>query len=427
MTGSVVGIVSLGIQVTQSVHDYYVSFKSQQSDTRLLLQKLKDLQALFGQLLSHLLADRKSRPEDDCVIQSIRSTLQQCDAGIQKLKLEAEKFHLQTPAGGIQAAVKSTTRRLAYPFRQATLQGLEKDIEDLKSHVSLALSLLQQKTVDRLEDDVGKITEVLDSVRISQVSSEIRDWLDAPDASIGFQEACRKKHPGTGLWLINGPTFRGWLEQPSSFLWLKGFAGSGKSVLCSTSIQYTLRHHGGAYESGSRVGIAFFFFAFSDDSKQSASSMLRALVMQLADQLETTPLILKHLYEKHKRGSPPDLGLLDCLRQIVRMFGDVYIFLDALDESPQNIYRDSVLETIGDIRGWSEPGLHLLVTSRGAVDIRDGLQAAPSEIVNMSNSNVDKDIAVFVTQFLQSNPRLQKWKSCHSWIEETLINKADGV
>ncbi|KAF6824120.1 vegetative incompatibility protein HET-E-1 [Colletotrichum musicola] len=427
VAGTAVGIVSLGIQVTQSVHDYYVSFKSQPSDTSQLLQKLKDLQALLGQLLSHLLTDRKARPGDDVVLQRIRSNLEKLDAGILKLKFEAEKFHLQTPAEGFQAAIKTTARRLAYPFKIATLQGLEKEIENLKSHVSLALSLLQQKTVDRLEDDVENVKAVLDTVRSSQISSEIRDWLDAPDASVDFQEACRKKYPGTGLWLVNDSTFRGWLEHPSSFLWLRGFAGSGKSVLCSTAIQYTSRHHVGTLKAGSRVGIAFFFFAFSDDSKQSASSMLRALVMQLADQLQTTPPVLQHLYEKHRRGSPPDLGLLDCLRQIVRAFGEVYIFLDALDESPQDTYRDSVMETIADIRGWSEPCLHLLVTSRGAVDIRDGLQAAPSEIVNMSNGDVGKDIAVFVTQFLQRNPRLQKWKSCHSQIEETLINKADGV
>ncbi|KAF6806499.1 vegetative incompatibility protein HET-E-1 [Colletotrichum sojae] len=373
VAGSAVSIVSLGIQVTQSVYDYYVSFKSQPSNTSQLLQKLKDLQALLGQLLSHLLNDRKARPGDDDVLQSIQSNLDQLNAGIHKLKLEAERFHLETPAEGIQAAIKNNTRRLAYPFKLATLQSLENEIEDLKNQVSLSLSLLQQKTDDRLEDDVENVKALLETVRTSQISSEVRDWIDAPDASIDFQEACRKKHPGTGLWFINGPAFRGWLEQPSSFLWLRGFAGSGKSVLCSTSIQCTFRYHSRTLEAGSRVGIAFFFFAFSDDSKQSASSMLRALVMQLADQLQTTPPALEHLYKKHKRGSPPEMGLLDCLRQIVRAFGEVYIFLDALDESPQDSYRDSVLEMIADIRGWSEPGLHLLVTSRGTVDIRDGL------------------------------------------------------
>ncbi len=56
-------------------------------------------------------------------------------------------------------------------------------------------------------------------------------------------------------------------------MWLNGFAGSGKSVLCSTAIQFALRHR----RSDPNVGIAFFYFTFNDESKQDVSAMLRAL------------------------------------------------------------------------------------------------------------------------------------------------------
>ena len=49
-------------------------------------------------------------------------------------------------------------------------------------------------------------------------------------------------------------------------MWLNGFAGSGKSVLCSTAIQFALRYR----KSDPKVGIAFFYFTFNDESKQEA-------------------------------------------------------------------------------------------------------------------------------------------------------------
>src|SRR5205085_11269328 len=57
-------------------------------------------------------------------------------------------------------------------------------------------------------------------------------------------------------------------------------SGCGKSVLCSTAIQYTFRHR----RSDPDVGIAFFYFTFNDESKQDESAILRALLLQLSGQ-----------------------------------------------------------------------------------------------------------------------------------------------
>jgi hypothetical protein len=43
------------------------------------------------------------------------------------------------------------------------------------------------------------IKGLLGLVRASQISSDIKVWLRAPDASADFNEATQKKHPNTGL------------------------------------------------------------------------------------------------------------------------------------------------------------------------------------------------------------------------------------
>ncbi|KAI1868470.1 uncharacterized protein JN550_006386 [Neoarthrinium moseri] len=383
-----------------------------------------ELDNLLGVLatLRSQLADRTFRPSEVHLASTIESAITQCDECVQELRSEADKLK-KTPVDSLQTAIKATGRRIAYPIRQSTLQRLDEDIDELVSQLSLALQLLQQGVIDRIEDAVEDASVVLDLVRASQVSSEIRDWLKAPDASINFNEACKMKHAGTGLWFVKGESFSAWLQQANSFLWLQGFAGCGKSVLCSTAIQHTLRHR----RSSPRIGVAFFFFTFNDESKQDASAMLRALILQLAGQLRDNPAALLQLYQNYRNATPPSQAFLDCLRRLTQTFREVHIIVDALDESPRGKHREAVLEVIRDIRAWSEPRLHLLITSRNEVDIRKEPEVTPAESIALRNDDVDNDIAVFISHHLRNSRHLKQWEAFYDQIEEALVKKAKGV
>ncbi|KAF6832422.1 hypothetical protein CMUS01_06914 [Colletotrichum musicola] len=402
--GSVVGIISLGLQVTQSLYNYYNAFRSQQSDTSHTLKKIKNLQGLLDQLLSQIqTAERKSRVGLQ-LAQDIADIVQECEELIQELKEEADN----------------------------TLLKLEEDIDGLVDHVSLALSILQQKSINKLQDDTEYTRDVVDLVRASQISDQIQNWLRAPDASIDFNNNYRKRQAGTGLWLVQSPIFKTWLDQPGSCLWLRGFAGCGKSVLCSTAIQDTLRRRG--FDREPRVGIAFFFFTFNDETKQDTSSMLRALLLQLSGQLEKpdpklgkSPSELEKLYKNYKRATPPDRSLLECLHQTCTSFQHVYILLDALDESPRDIHRVAMLEALAVMTGWSHCNLHLLVTSRDEVDIREELEAIQVEVISLKNDEVAQDISLYVSRHLRDDRRLRKWSSSFDEIERVLAQKAQGV
>ncbi|KAI3326723.1 hypothetical protein HD806DRAFT_488009 [Xylariaceae sp. AK1471] len=291
----------------------------------------------------------------------------------------------------------------------------EKRIGDILSDV--------QKRVIDLSEDVEVNKALLYLARADQISSTIREWLKAPDATINYNEACKKWHPGTGLWFVKGYSFSAWLTNPNSFLWLNGFAGCGKSVLCSTAIRFAYRHR----RSDSRIGIAFFFFTFNDDSKQDTSAMLRALVLQLSNQLNSNHE-LSRLHKSYRNAMPPDQALMDCLHQLVRAFDDVYILLDALDESPQDKHRrGDMLRTLADLRKWSEPGLHLLVTSRDEPDIRRRLCASRDETILMKNDSVNDDIAAFISNHLKHNEQLEQWREYYDKIENALTKGAKGV
>jgi ankyrin repeat domain-containing protein 50 len=253
--------------------DYYRALKAQRSDIARATQKLEILIGLL-QHLKYQLENRKFRAEEKDLLHNITSIIGQCEEYIRELHDEMEKFG-NTPTSSIGSIIKITGRCVAYPLRKSTLEKLDEAIEEMRRHLSLALQLLQQGRVDRTQDDIEHTKELMALMRASHISSNILNWFNPPYITTNFNEACRKRHPQTGLWFLEGPSFTAWLEKPASFLWVKGFAGCGKSTLCSSAIQHTFRRR----RTDSQVGIGFFFFTFDDEGKQSAPSMLKALIV----------------------------------------------------------------------------------------------------------------------------------------------------
>ncbi|KAI1379582.1 ankyrin repeat-containing domain protein [Hypoxylon crocopeplum] len=445
VAASVAGVLSLGIQVTQSLANFYSAYKHQKSDVTHTVNKLERLASVL-EILQNQLAGRAFLTDEQDLLKNIEGSIQDCDECIHELQNEYAKFK-DNGAGGIQATARTSARRLAYPFRQSTLQTLDESVEEVVSHISLELQILQQKDVYKVQNDIANINSLLELVKASQISVDIRQWFRAPDVTTNYNESCKKRHGGTGLWFVKGSSFSAWLAKPNSFLWLNGFAGCGKSILCSTAIQHVFRHR----RSDPRIGIAFFFFTFNDNAKQDVSG-------QLNDNRG-----LLSLRNKYPNAIPPDHALLDCLSKLLRAFDDTYIILDALDESPRDRYRKDMLQTLVDLQAWSEPGLHLdkisgqlfiavlkikvhrslknqgipsitlylLVTSREEPDIRDVLVEEigilPDEVISMRNDAVDGDIKSFVSGSLKSDRRLRKWEKYHGQIEEALTERANGV
>ncbi|BDD63641.1 hypothetical protein MAP00_008510 [Monascus purpureus] len=175
------------------------------------------------------------------------------------------------------------------------------------------------------------------------------------------------------------------------------------------------------------VGIAFFYFSFNDEAKQDDNGMLRTLLLQLSVQLQDGERDLEQLHALYKSGSPPVHALFDTLQRFLDRFCDTYILLDALDESPQDCKREGVLRAIQVIRSWSIPGVHILVTSRNELDIRESLYPSHDQDLPLRNSETDRDIANFVSYQLRNDKKLQRWKARHDEIEAKLTISAQGV
>jgi hypothetical protein len=421
ITSGIVGLLSFGIQVTQSLVGFYTAYKDQDTDVAKITQNLDNLQGTFRSLYAAL-QDRRSQVDTQELFEEVEKATKRCDEIIKELHTECQKFQKDSDTG-FKGRIQVAGRRAAYPFRKSTLKKLEEDIGAIRENLSLALDVLQLKSHNEIHGGISEVKSLVEQTNASQVSFTIRAWMMAPDASLNHNAACAKSHRNTGLWFVNGHHFRNWLHERNSLLWLNGFAGCGKTVLCSTAIQHTFREMRHTPE----VGIAFFYFSFNDEAKQDDNGMLRALLLQLSVQLPDGEKYLEQLHTLNKFGSPPVDALLKSLRRFVERFRDTYILLDALDESPRYNKRKGVLEAIKKMRSWSIPGLHLLVTSRNELDIRTSLDPSHGQGLPLRNSEIDKDIANFVSYELKNDAKLQKWKARHNEIQAKLTTGAQGV
>ncbi|KAL2706137.1 hypothetical protein AAEP93_001387 [Penicillium crustosum] len=402
IASGVAGLLSFGIQVTQTLVDFYSAYKNQTPDLAKITLNLQNLLSILQSLDS---ARQSGQPQTDALLQEIDKAAVGCREISEELSDECQKFQKDT-ALSLKDRIQVAGRRATYPFRKSTLQKLEEDIGEIRENLSLALNILQVRNQAGLEDGISELKILFERTNTMHISATIRDWLMAPDATLNHNVACEKRHSTTGLWLVNGQQFQSWLVEHSSFLWINGFAGCGKSVLCSTAIERTFREQ---------------------QHQPNASGMLRALLLQLSAQLEGGEKDLQELHELYNSGTPPVDVLLNSLRQTICKFSNTYILLDALDESPRYDKREGVLGAVKKIRQWDLSTLHLLVISRNELDIRDALETPSYQDIPMRNPETDTDIQNFISYQLSMDPKLQRWKSRHDEIQEKLMDKAQGV
>jgi hypothetical protein len=192
------------------------------------------------------------------------------------------------------------------------------------------------------------------------------------------------------------------------------------------------------YETGS-ASMAYFYFDFRDIDKRSCRNLLSSLLIQLSARSDPFCDILSRLYKAHDDGThqPSDSALMHCLQDMLTLLdqGPVYLILDPLDECPNTSgvlsFRKQVLDLVKDLVDLRLPSLHICVTSRSEVNIKDALESVVSHSVSLHNeSRQQKDIVKYVKSVVHSNSAraIRRWRDAdRELVIKTLLEKADGM
>ncbi|KAH9477080.1 Vegetative incompatibility protein HET-E-1 [Psilocybe cubensis] len=312
---------------------------------------------------------------------------------------------------------------LIHDYASRTLAGriLRTPLGEMKSRIEKCqkdCTFLRQRLYGRVHIDNRRTLDVL---KEHILADKIYKWLwpsERPiDISQNYNEAHGKRQSGTCLWFYEDERFSRWLERPG-FIWVHGQAGSGKTILISSIIDRLP-------EPNLSTGVGYFLFDARDGQMDSQQHMkfIRSLLYQLSDARHGgIPQDVVNLYHKCGAAQPLDDQLEDLLRRILARFERVFVVIDALDECADRHRTRDWIKSVLKISGGR---IHLVITSRPELDIKDVFEELCDYSVDVGTAENNTDIATYIDEQMRlSFTNLDK--ESRDAIASSLKNKAEG-
>ncbi|KAH7187396.1 hypothetical protein DER44DRAFT_130688 [Fusarium oxysporum] len=247
--------------------------------------------------------------------------------------------------------------------------------------------------------------------------AKIERWLSPPDCSTNANLARKRRHPGTGAWLLNSPVFQEWKLGSRQHLWLYGLAGCGKTILSTTILDHLL-------QIDTYTTLAFFF-DFSDPRKQKLENLLRSLAVQLYHTGNEAARRLDNLFTSHDNGrrQPDTTALSACVDTMIQTAGKVFIIIDALDECTT---REELLHWI---RGLASSNAQILVTGRPEAEFQGEIPRSFDErnCILLDKKAINADIRSYVNVTLEQKPDFVDKKLSQGILDEIRDKIGDGA
>ncbi|KAL6714577.1 hypothetical protein ACLMJK_008002 [Lecanora helva] len=427
VTASTIAIIQLTSEVISGTRDLYKTLKNAPKEVAELIDEL----AVFSDVLERLrdICQKADGPGISTALPTHANGATQKSLRLPTLskmikadgplalcyeRLLAFKERLINEDSKIKQSLKWSFRKEETVLLVKRLKNLRSILNDAIVSDHLALSV-------ELQDSFVHLQGSLRTAATEDLSRRIFAWLSAPDPSSNFESAREKRSQGTGIWLLENPTFLRWKSSPCSLLWLSGKPGSGKTVLSSTAVDSLIPR------GEVTACMSYFYFDFQINEKQQVRSFLKSIVAQLFDHNENTLRSAEQLYNTCSRGrtTPSIQSLKGVIRDILDRLPSVHIIIDALDECQD---RESLLECFEDFCSWRQDNVHILATSRQEADIEDCFNMIASEKLSLEDGVVDEDIRRYVQYQLRHDKKLSRWSAdVQLEIENALSEGAQGM
>jgi hypothetical protein len=185
------------------------------------------------------------------------------------------------------------------------------------------------------------------------------------------------------------------------------------------------------------ASMAYFYFDFRESEKRLLRGLLSSFVFQLSAESDPCYQTLSRLHSNHSGGTqePSKDALSQCLIEMLGVPGQpaMYLIVDALDECP-NISgmptaREEVLVFLEDLVKLNIPNVHICVSSRAEIDIRQTLAPlAPFHISLHDEGGQKEDIFSYIKAVVHSDRKMRRWREeDKQLVIDTLSDKADGM
>ncbi|KAH7148231.1 ankyrin repeat-containing domain protein [Dactylonectria macrodidyma] len=422
LAASVAGLLSLAAQVISAGYKLCSKMSTNAGDLEMLVNETAAFSGILLGVKSHL----ESRPPVladldlmDKMTQDSKTTLKEIDHLLDKMA-SASRLMVVVKGEGREERLEKLVRRigqhklffiLCFQLEQSSQSYMiQRKMEDVFNNLT---SIVESQS--KIEKAVSTL---VDSEELKQREKMIQ-WL-GPATDTDHEDLCKRRDSESADWILGRNEFGSWISSGgSSFLWLNGIQGSGKSIIVSKIIGVIQETNLGSNDSA----LVYHYCRFSNLPTLDPCRLVGSFIGQLLRQTSNSDIIMgpiSKLYEKHQRTSThPSLEDLQSLfMELSQYFQRVFLIIDGLDEVPD---RWSILEFLENLSRRDED-FKVLVASRAEMDLEDAFSFYAKVTIE------PRDIAPDIERFVRKQLSRRRFRG--SEVEEIvkeLVIQADGM
>lgn len=484
LAAGIAGLISLSLEVTKIAHQYVQGVRNSSKDIEDFLQELAALTDVLRQLDAFLKKDEAGKRSFDQTsilvktYKACRSSLEKTRSTLQR-RVNEHKFlkaltwpfvgkehqqiivtilhwiHtfqfaltvegcvlLSKTAGEVsetlnnQLRILEETKKIAHSL-PCLLESTEKASNSIHGVLSAVSSLAElQKSMASLGETVQNIERIALESREQECresterkKQQVLQWLSRLDFRSKQLDILSRRTPSTGEWLLVEDNFKSWVDgSGSSLLFCSGIPGAGKTVLTSLVID-----HLESRIAAIKPMVAYVFFDYKDQMRQTATAILRSLLKQVIEFIGEIPQSVQNSYDA--KNSAEEESTMDegqCISLLKHLIGNVpcgtFLIFDALDECPEiddnsQEVRSKMtcamkrLATVGKVLITARPHVHPTTIS--------------PECHRLEIRATNPDMCCYIDARVKEHKRLLQLVRSHPQladrVKETLCGKANGM
>ena len=328
------------------------------------------------------------------------------------------------------------------------VKALSEETETLILEVDSRQSERNRILIEMWKEPLDDLKANFEAERIQREKEnlyDIRSWLSVAEPETNLSEAKEKRKPLLGFWLLQNEKFKDWRSSKNSaFLWVYGFAGTGKTGLVCRVLDY-IRETPRSEESGEEAARLAFFYCSNDQassgreqifSRSDPEEALRSVVSQLCTSQNGRSVAptLQRKYNLFGRHSDHyrKLNYADCVDILITVsqYTPITIVIDAFDECDQ--YRSpELIKHLKYVVDQSPKNVKIFISTRSFSAIANELTSNQS--IEVTADQNGEDVRYFIQDSLEA--RIKDGSLLNgeisddlkAEIEKTLISRAANM
>lgn len=232
------------------------------------------------------------------------------------------------------------------------------------------------------------------------------------------------------IWVLDDENFTQWRDDSSQrLLWVKGDPGKGKTMLLCGIIN----HLESTPRTDNKRMLAYFFCQATDERINTATAVVRGLILMLLEQDSRLLCHIEKKYEVHGTALFDDGNAWYALSKILLdilqdpRLESVWLVVDALDECTTG--RSQLLDLIVDSSRTGRDRIKWLISSRNWLDIEERLDAVADKVsLEFNAASVAGAVESYINHKVSQLAQSKKYKTeTTAEIRRHLLANADGT